>query len=288
MIVAIFGALVPQVIVAAIGLPDWSSVVAANWTDCPICIPEVAGVIATDARTGAAANTDTLAVPDALVVPTVASAVMVAPPTAIAVTRPDPDTAAIVAAVDDQAIEAVTTVPFWSRAVAVSCDDWPTFIAVVPATVTFVRTGTAITVTPNVELTVAVPAVAVAVIVALPAPVAVTSPPDVTVATDADEVDHATDAAMVDPDWSRVTTVSCSACPTTSELPAPPAVAIVTVESAGAGVNGPPFDANPLLPPAPPPHASAQSATSASRPVVAVRGTRARSMCGARGAGWTS
>ena len=271
-IVAMFGALVAQMTVAAIGLPDWSSVVAANWTDCPTCSAAVAGVIETELRIGVGAATETVAVPDTLVGPTVASAVMVAPPTAIAVTSPEPDTAAIVGAVDDHATVAVMAAPFWSRAVAVSCDDWPTVIAMVPETTTLVSTGAPTTVTPNVELTVAVPAVAVAVIVALPAPTALTRPPDVTVATDGDEVDHATAALMVNPDWSRAATVSWSACPTTSEPPAPPAAAMVTVESTGVGVNGPPVDTEPLLPP-PPPHAMAPNTTSAITLVLTARGT---------------
>ena len=191
----------------------------------------------------------------------------------------------MVAAVDDQAIEAVMAVPFWSRAVAVNWDDWPTFIAVVPVTTTLVRTGTATTVTPNVELTMADPAVAVAVIVALPGPTALTRPPDVTVATDAVEVDHATDALMVDPDWSRVATVNCNAWPTTSELPAAPAAAIVTVDSTGVGVSGPPVDAEPLLPP---PHASVLSATAASKRVVAARGAEVEVIAGLGQAVWTS
>ena len=125
-----------------------------------------------------------------------------------------------------------------------------------PVTTMLVSTGAAMTVTPNVELTVVVPAVAVAVIVAAPAPVAVTSPPDDTVATDGADVLQTTVASTVEPAWLRADAMSCSDCPTVSELPEPPAAAIAMVESTGAGLEG---SEGAVFEPSPPPLHAARS-----------------------------
>ena len=116
---AIVGAFVDHVTVAAIAAPFWSRAAATSWSVWPTCTEAVAGVMETEVSTGVGADTVTAAVPVTVVLPTVASAEIVAPPTAIAVTRPEVETVAMVGADVDQAADAVIAAPFWSRAVAV-------------------------------------------------------------------------------------------------------------------------------------------------------------------------
>ena len=158
------------------------------------------GVIASELSVATVGCTVIVAVPATLTAPAVASAEMVAVPTASAVTSPDADTAAIVGAVDNQTTVAAMAAPLSLRGDAVSCDVWPTLSVVVPATATVVSTGRAVTVTAIVPTTVDVPATAVAVIVAVPGPTAETRPLDDTVATFAAEVLQLTVAVICEPD----------------------------------------------------------------------------------------
>lgn len=75
----------------------------------------MAGVMTTEVSTGGATCTVTAAVPVTLTLPAVASAEIVALPTARAFTSPDADTAAINGADDDQTTDAAIVAPAWSR-----------------------------------------------------------------------------------------------------------------------------------------------------------------------------
>lgn len=222
---------------------------------------------------GAAACTLTAAVPATLVPPAVAVAVMVAAPTASAVTSPDAETDAMAGAADVHATEALMALPDWSRGVAVSCDVCPTVSDVVPATVTDVSTGGATTAMATLDDTVAAPDVAVAVTVAVPAPTAETRPEPDTVATPAAEELQFTVAAMALPDWSRVDAESCTVCPGANEAGVPAGTAMDTEVSTGVGADG---SCGPVVPEAslpPPLHAASPRTRPPRQPRRATPGT---------------
>jgi len=270
---ATFGALVSQLTVAAIGFPDWSSALAVNGTAAwPTWRLVVAGEITTDVSTGGATCTVTAAVPVTLAPPAVASAEIVALPTARAFTSPDTDTAAISGADDDQTTDAAIVAPVWSRGVAVSCAVWPTVSAVVPDTDTLVRTGGAVTVTVSVAEVVAEPATAVAVIVADPAPMAVTSPVGETNATLDAELVQLIAAEIALPDWSFGAALNWSVCPAARTVLAPAVGATLTVVRTGVGLEG--SDGPPPESPPPPEQAATRMSEAARKRFVPRRGTK--------------
>ena len=226
----------------------------------------------TDVRTGGATCTVTAAVPVTLTPAAVASAEMVALPTARAFTSPDADTAAINGADDDQITDAAIVAPVWSRGVAVSCEVWPTLSAVVPATATVVSTGGAVTVTVTVPDVVTEPATAVAVIVADPAPTAVTRPVGETAATLGAELVQLIEAEMAFPDWSFGAALSWSVCPVARAVLAPADGATATVVSTGVGLDG--SDGPPPESPPPPEQAATRMSEAARKRFALRHGTK--------------
>jgi hypothetical protein len=130
--------------------------VQVTWPPAPMStregandVPEVP-TFAVDGKTAftlIARNDDTTALPS------VAVAVMVADPGATPVTRPPPETVALVLSELVHPTEAAIGFPFWSRGVAVSCRVAPAFTEVPPVTDTLVSTaGAELTVTRRVAL----------------------------------------------------------------------------------------------------------------------------------------
>lgn len=144
---------------------------------------------------------------DAVALPSVASAVIFALPTATPVTRPVPAfTVATPVAFELHPIVApAMALLFWSRGDALSCTAAPTATLVPPEMTTEVR---ARVVRPRLPDTDTPAAVASAVIVTAPPATPVTRPVPLTVARPAFDVDHAIVDAMAAPFWSRAAAVS--------------------------------------------------------------------------------
>ena len=167
--------------------PFWSLTVAVSVDVAPSDENEI---LVADSVIVVATNSVTVTEAVALAEPDVA--VIVALPTATAVTAPDADTVATEALdVVHVTGASLIVVPFWSLTVAVSCcvDPGDENERLVGDSVIVVGTSTR-TVTDAVALT----EPDVAVIVAVPSPTDVTAPDDDTVATEALDVDHVTEA----------------------------------------------------------------------------------------------
>ena len=142
---------------------------------------------------------------------------IVAVPTATAVTTPDADTVATALSDDVHVTVAPLIVaPFWYLTVAVSC-------CVDPSDVKFKLVGDNTTVvaigTVTVTVAVALAAPDVAVIVAVPLAIDVTPPDAETVAPEALDVVHATVAPLiVAPFWALTVAVSCCVDPADVKL----------------------------------------------------------------------
>ena len=197
--VAIPVALDVQVTVApAIGEPLWSRGDAVSCSVDPTATDDAGPEMTTDVSTGAGGSADTVIVrfPCTVTPPAVACAVITAAPAEMADTRPDAETVATAVAPLDQATVATIGAPSWSTADAVSCDVWPTAIAVAPESDTVVSTGSGTTVKAIVEFTVIAPELAATDMVAVPGLTAATKPADDTDATAGAELVHTIVAPM--------------------------------------------------------------------------------------------
>lgn len=177
---------------------------------------------------------------DAVALPSVASAVMLAVPVETPVTSP----VAAATAATPVAFELHVTVapemgfPFWFFGDAVSCSVAPVDTVVAgPDTTTDVNTSGACMVRTTLLVTLNAPDVATTVMVTLPAATPVTSPVVETVASAVLELDHANVAPMFPPNWSRALAVSCSVWPTVTDVVAELIETVVRTGFAAATVS---------------------------------------------------
>ncbi len=186
---------------------------------------DVSGVTAIVA-TGTGASVTT-AVPD---FPSL-EAVIVAVPTATAVTSPDALTVARVASdVDQLNVRPVSAVPAASASAALNCCVAPTTTVGAAGVTVIDATGTGATVTTAVP---GLPSL-VAEIVAVPAAIAVTSPEPLTVARDASDVDQiVVRPVSVPPPASSRAAISCCVAPTATVG----AAGVTVIDATGTGAS---------------------------------------------------